>query len=79
MHDIKMYVCISIISFMFFFMTTNKKRQCYPLCFLHDDLRKTTVSPPMFYLINIDSVTPYIYFMTADKKTTELPLMFFPC
>ena len=36
-HDIKMYVCISIISLMFFFMTTNKKRQCYPLRFFHDD------------------------------------------
>ena len=44
-HDIKMYVCISIISLMFFFMTTKEKqsvtpyvlfdkyRQCYPLCF----------------------------------------------
>ena len=39
-----------------------------PYVFFHDDQRKTTVSPPMFYLINIDRVTPYIYFMTADKK-----------
>ena len=107
-----------MLPLVFFFMTANKKRhcyplyfiwqrqQCYPLCFFswrpiknnsdtpyvsfnkndsvthygffHDDQRKTTVSPPMFYLINIDSVIPYVYFMTADKKR-QLPLMFFPC
>ena len=77
---------------MFFFMTTNKKQQCYPLCFFswrpiknnsltpyvffHDDQRKTTVLPPIFYLINIDRFTPNVYFMTADKKR-QLPLMFF--
>ena len=32
----------------------------------------------MFYLMNIDSVTPYVYFMTADRKR-QLALMFFPC
>ena len=103
---------------MVFFMTTNKKQQCYPLCFLswrpiknnsvtpyvsfdkndsvtphvsfdkndsvtpcvffNDDQRKTTVSPPMFYLINIDSVFPlYFYFMTADKKRQSYPSCFF--
>ena len=56
----------------------DKNDSVTPCVFFHDDQRKTTVSPPMFYLINIDSVTPYIYFMTADKKR-QLPLMFFPC
>ena len=84
---------------MFFFMTTNKKQQCYPLCFfswrpiknysvtpfvfLHDDQRKTcfmfeicfiwwisTVLPPMFYLMNIDSVTLYVSFDKNDSVTT---------
>ena len=45
----------------------DKNDSVTPCVFFHDQ-RKTTVSPPMFYLINIDSVTPYIYFMTADKK-----------
>ena len=82
----------TVLPLMYFFMTTNKKQQCYPLCFFswrpikndsvtpcgffHDDQRKTTVLPPMFYLINIDSVTPYVYFMTADKKRQCYPLCF---
>ena len=37
-------MCISIISLMFFFMTTNKKRQCYRLYFIDKN----------------DSVTPYV-------------------
>ena len=44
--------------------------------FYHDDQRKTTVLPPMFYFINIDSVTPYVYFMTADKKQQSYPSCF---
>ena len=59
-------------------MMTEKNNSVTPYVFFHDDQRKTTVSPPMFYLINIDNVTPYVYFMTADKNR-QLPLMFFPC
>ena len=75
------------------FMTTNEKQQCYPLCFFpcrpiknnsvtpyvlfHDDQRKETVLTPIFYLINVDSVTICIYFMTADKKRQSYPLCFF--
>ena len=66
----------TVLPLMLFFMKTNKKQQCYHLWFL--SWRPTTVLPPMFYLMNIDSVTPYVYFMTADKKR-QLPLMFFPC
>ena len=59
---------------MFFFMTTNKKGQCYPLWFFFmTTKKKTTVLPPMFYLINIDRVAPYVYFMTADKKQQYYP------
>ena len=101
---------------MFFFVMTNTKQQCYPLCFFswrpiknysvtpygffHEDQRKTTASPfmfhlikttvlpllfffmmtkeiqqypPMFYLININSVTPHVYFMTANKKWQLYP------
>ena len=46
---------------MIFFMTTKEKQ----------------VLPPMFYLINIESVTPYVYFMTADKKGPSYPSWFF--
>ena len=65
---------------MVFFMMTNRKQQCYPWCFFHDDQRKTTVSPlifhlikttvlpPMFYSIHFDSVTPYGFFMMTDKN-----------
>ena len=48
-----------------------------PYVFFHDDQRKTTVLPPMFYLINIASVTPYVYFMTADKNRQSYPSCFF--
>ena len=91
-HDIKMYVCISIIFLMFFFMTTNKKRQCYPLYFIwqrqqcdplfffHDDQLKTTVLPLMFFSwrpIKNNSVTPYVFFMTTKEKQQCYPLCFF--
>ena len=48
----------------------------FPLCFFSWRPKKNKVLPPMFYLINIDSVTTYVYFMTADKKR-QLPLVFF--
>ena len=48
-----------------------------PYVFFFDDQRKTTVLPPMFYLKNIDSVTPYVYFMTADKNRQSYPSCFF--
>uniref|UniRef100_A0A8C5AWG8 Uncharacterized protein n=1 Tax=Gadus morhua TaxID=8049 RepID=A0A8C5AWG8_GADMO len=40
-------------------------------------LIKTTVLPPMFYLINIDSVTPFVFFMTNNKKQQCYPLSLF--
>ena len=49
---------------MFFFMTADKKRHCYPVCFLIT-ADKTTVLP--FKLFIHDD----------QKKTTVLPLMFF--
>ena len=70
---------------MFFFMTTNKKQQCYPLCFLswrpiknnsvtpyvffHDDQRKTTVSPLMFHLIKTTVLPPMLYSTHFDSVT----------
>ena len=73
-------MCISIISLMFLpyilFVKDNKKQQCSPYVFLHDDQRKTTMLPPMFYLMNIDSLTPYVYFMMADKKRQLRPHVF---
>ena len=50
---------------MFFFMTTNKKQQCYPLCFFS------------WRPIKNDSVTPYVFFMTTNKKRQCYPLCFF--
>ena len=47
----------------------DKNDSVTPCVFFHDDQRKTTVLPPMFYLINIDSVTPYVFFpMMTDEK-----------
>ena len=40
-----------------------------PYVFFHDDQRKTTVLPPMFYLINIDSFTPHVSFDKNDSVT----------
>ena len=49
-HDIKMYLCISIISLMFIFMTTNKIRQCYPLCFSSwQPIKNNSVTPCVFF------------------------------
>jgi hypothetical protein len=50
---------------MFFFMTTNKKKLCCPLCFFS------------WRPIKNDSVTPYVFFHDDQSKTTVLPLMFF--
>jgi hypothetical protein len=54
----------TVLPLVIFFMTTKEKHQCYPL----------------FYLINIDSITPvfflFCFFMTTNKKTV-LFLMFF--
>ena len=50
---------------MFFFMTTNKKQQCYPLWFFS------------WRPIKNNSVTPYVFFMTTNKKQRCYPLCFF--
>ena len=81
-----------MLPLMFFFMTTNKKRQCYPLCFFswrpikndsvtpcvffHDDQRKTTVLPLMFLFMTTNKITTVLPLMFHLKKTTVLPLMF---
>ena len=49
-------MCVFLLFPLFFFMTPNKKRQCYPLCFFHDDHRKTKVLPLM------------VLFMTTKEK-----------
>ena len=49
-HDIKMYVCLSIISLMVIFMTTNKIDSVTPYVFFHDDqLKNNTVTPYVFF------------------------------
>jgi hypothetical protein len=58
----------NVTPFVFFSWRPMKNYSLTPFVFLHDDQRKTTVLPLMFYLLNFDSVTPYVYFMTADKK-----------
>ena len=49
---------------MLFFMTTNKKQQCYPLCIFS------------WRPIKNISVTPYFFFMTTNKKQQCYPLCF---
>ena len=48
-----------------FFMTTDKKQQCYPWCFFS------------WRPIKNNSVTPYVFFMTTNKKQQCYPLCFF--
>ena len=50
---------------MFFFMRTEKKLQCYPLCFFS------------WWPIKNHSVTLYVFFMTTAKKRQCYPLCFF--
>ena len=50
---------------MFFFMTSNKKQQCYPLCFFSWRPKKN------------DSVTPYVFFQDNQWKITVLPIIFY--
>ena len=54
-----------VLPLMFFFMTTNKKQQRYPLCFFS------------WRPIKNDSVTPYALFHDDWWKTTVLPLIFY--
>ena len=82
-----MYVCFSIISIMFYFMTTKKYDSVTPYGFFHDDQGKMTVSPLMFHLIKTsvlplmffsrrpiknDSVTPYVSFDKNDSVTPHV-------
>ena len=46
-----------------YFMTTNKKQQCYPLWFFHDDQRKNDSVTPYVSFDKNDSVTPYVFFL----------------
>ena len=56
----------------------DKNDSVTPCDFFHDDQRKTTVSPPMFYLINIDSVTPYVFFpWWLMKNNRDTPYILF--
>ena len=75
-HDIKRYVCISIISLMVISWRLTKndsvtpyiliwqRQQCYHLCFFS------------WRPIKNNSVTPYVFFHDDQEKTTVLPLMF---
>ena len=73
-----------------YFVTANKKRQCYPSCFiwikrqcypLCFNWQISTVLPFMFFFMTTNkktTVLPLMFlFMTTNKKTTVLPLMFF--
>ena len=56
----------TVLPLTFYSMTSDKKRQYYPLCF--------TWQRP----IKSDSITPYVLFDNDDKKkTTVLPLTFY--
>ena len=59
-----------------FFMTTDKKRQCYPLYFIW---QRQQCYPLCFFSwrpIKNNSVTPYGFFHDDQRKTTVSPLMF---
>ena len=59
---------------MFFFMTTDKKRQCYPLCFFSWRPKKNDSVNPHVSFDKNDSVTPYVSF---DKNDSVTPYVFF--
>ena len=66
---------------MYFSMTKDKKRQCYPLCIFSWCVIKSDSVTPYVLLDNDDikknTLLPLMFFsMTRDKKTTVLPLMF---
>ena len=69
----------TVLPLMFFFMTTNKKQQCYPLFFFMMTNNKQQCYPLFFSwrTIKNDSVTPYVFFMTNNKKRQFYPLFFF--
>ena len=90
-HDIKMYVCFSIISLMFFFMTTkkydsvtpygffmttDKKRQYYSLYFIWQRQQCYPLCFSSWRPIKNNSVTPYGFFHDDQRKMTVSPLMF---
>jgi hypothetical protein len=58
----------------FFFMTTNKKRQFYPLYFIWQRQQCYPLSFFSWRPIKNDSVTPYILF---DKGNSVTPYVFF--
>ena len=67
---------IYLFSNMFFFMTTNKLRQCYPLYFIW---QRQQCYPLCFFSwrpIKNNSVTPYVFFPDDQRKMTVSPLMF---
>ena len=67
-------------SWKFFFMTTDKKRQCYPLCLFSWRPIKTTVLHLMFFPcwpIKNDSGTPYVFFPWRQiKNNSDTPYVF---
>ena len=67
----------TVLPLVFFFMTTKEKQQCYPLCFTWSI---STGLPLMFISwrpIKNNIVTPYVFFLDDQYKTTVLPLMCF--
>ena len=67
-----------VLPSMFFFMSTNKKLHCYPLCFFSWRTKRTTLLPLMIFFwrpIKNDECYRPIH---DDKKTTTVwPLMFY--
>ena len=59
---------------MLFFMTTDKKRQCYPLWFFSWRPKKNDSVTPHVSFDKNDSVTPYILF---DKDNSVTLYVFF--
>ena len=66
---------------MFFFMTTNKKQQFYPLCFYSWRPIKKQQCYPLCFLswrpIKNNSVAPYVFFHDDQSKTSVTPYGFF--
>jgi stringent starvation protein B len=53
---------------------TNKKQQCYPLCFFSSwPIKNNSVTPHILFDKN-NSVTPYVLF---DKNNSVTPYVFF--
>jgi hypothetical protein len=57
-------------------MTTNKKQQCYPLCFFSGQPIKNDTVTPYDLFDKDNSVTPYVFFHD-DQNDSVTPYVFF--